>query len=423
MFEMKRKTFSFIQGMFVLTCLVILTSCQHIESFRKTREQKNYQQYLDFFEEVYETMDQHYYKPVPRAKYDQFIEKFNTKIYAQLKEKGKSNDFVRWRSASFLIEHLKSEEDIFSEFYPPKPAQKYKQTALGVRKDLGIDGEVVERGYKVTHVEPRADAYAKGLRNDDIILTIDYQEVTALEENNVKDMLTPLMGTTVTIEYLREEEGRTEKIVVEPKEYFKQTVFMCPTQRPGLYCLEIPKFNRKTAEDFYRHLKLFYDSGDIKGLVLDLRGNPGGPPLAAREMSAFFLTAGEDFVYFKRKNQPKAELDVPKMFDKVHYEGPMVILVNKGSGSASELFSGAMQRRERAIVMGVNTAGQVMLKSMFNFSDGTMALLITGRGYHPDGTVFSFSGVEPDRIIKEENIDLIDYAMKYLYYVNIKGLN
>jgi C-terminal processing protease CtpA/Prc len=104
------------------------------------------------------------------------------------------------------------------------------------------------------------------------------------------------------------------------------------------------------------------------------------------------------------------------------YDGPIVILINKGSGSATELFSGVMQKQRRAVLMGQNSAGQVMLKSMFHFDDESMVLLITARGHYPDGSVFSFGGLNPDRFVQNDEEDkIINYATEYLMYVNIKG--
>jgi len=156
-------------------------------------------------------------------------------------------------------------------------------------------------------------------------------------------------------------------------------------------------------------------------LILDLRGNPGGPPLAAREIASFFLPGGGEFAYFQKRDQPKASLDVPVIPDQYKYDGPMAILVDEGSGSSAELFSGILQRRHRAVLLGKNTAGQVFLKSMFPFEDESMLLLVTARGHHPDGAVFSFSGLTPDRLVEEgESVDLIQTASIYLVVTSNK---
>ncbi|MCA9409064.1 MAG: PDZ domain-containing protein [Candidatus Omnitrophica bacterium] len=380
-----------------------------------------YQQYIDFFEEVFQTMEDNYYQPPNRQVYDRFIEQFNTKIYSQLKASNKSEDFVRWRSAALMIEALKTDEDIFSAFYPPEPAKEYEETVLGVGVDLGLEGTQTEQGFQITMIEPRCDAYQKGLRLNDVIVSINEENITALEQAQVEELLKPMQDTKTLIAFLEAQTQERKEITVETISFFKQMVFPMTIKVPYIYGLEIRRFNRKTAEDIFRFLQFFREQGPMKGLVIDLRGNPGGPPLAAREIASFFLPAGEDFAFFQKKGQPKALLDVPEIPQQYKYDGPIVILVDKKSGSASELFSGVLQRRRRAVLMGENSAGQVMLKSMFHFDDDSMVLLITSRGFHPDGMPFSFNGLTPDRRyddIKEE--DIVDYATKYLVYINAK---
>ncbi len=373
-----------------------------------------YQEYIDFFEKVYQTMDQNYYKEISRDTLLQFVEKFKTTIYPQLKDEGKSNDYIRWRSASYLIQDLKTKEDIFSEFYPPKPAEKYQQAALGQKIDLGIEGKMTLTGFEVKFVEPRSDAYVQGLREKDVIVKIDQRDVLQLEESAVNGLLTPLAGAKVTLGY-NERGSIYKEIQVVSQEYFKQQLFMMPMKIPGIYGLEVQHFNRKTFEDMFRHLKYFHQHGAIQGLILDFRNNPGGPPLAACDIASFFIKPGEDFAYFQRRGDPKSMLTVPGVPPQFYYDGPMVILVNKGSGSSSELFAGVLQNRKRATLMGQNSAGQVMLKSMFSLDDGSMILLVTAQGKHTDGSVFSFEGITPDVCFEENESDkMIEYAEKYL---------
>lgn len=381
-------------------------------------ESKAYQEYVKFFDKVFKTFQDNYYLEPSRDIYKNFLKKFRTKIYAQLASEGKSDDYVRWRSAWYLVDALKSKEDRFSQFYPPKPAEEFKHEALGQRIDLGINGKKVDAGFKVTKIEPRSDPYDKGLREEDILLRIDGKDLRSLSADEIDHILTPLVNTQVTIVYFAHEAKKELSIRVTSQEYFKQTVFFCPSAVPEIVCLEIPKFNRTTGDDLFRFLHLI-QGYHPKGMVLDLRGNPGGPPLAAREISSFFLKNGEEFAHFQRRGLPKDSLDVPVIPEALQFKEPIVILVDENSGSASELFAGVMQFRKRATVMGVNTAGQVLLKSMFPLEDGSMVALVTAPGHFPDGSRFSFSGITPDQIIKDAPKEgLINFAAMYL---TVKG--
>ncbi len=398
----------------IFTTIILICLCSATSAQGEGKDQ-DYQQYLAFFEEVYKTMETNYYLPVRREAFERFIRNFDGKIYKSLRRIGKPDKYIKWRSAAYLIDYLKSPEDSFSAFYPPKPAKEYEQTALGKRVDLGIEGKLEADGYHVTQVEPRADSYLKGLRINDILRKIDQKDVLKLTEKEIRERLNPLEGTQVNLVFLAVAENIEKSIQVTTVEYFKQTVFMVPIPVPGVYCLQIQRFNQKTSEDMLLFIRLILKYGPEASLILDLRGNPGGPPLAAREISSFFLPPKQEFAYFQKRNQPKAILDIPAIPAKYHFDGPMVILVDHDSGSASELFSGVMQRRGRAVIMGTNTAGKVFLKSMFHFDDESMVLLVTGRGYHPDGSVFSFDGVVPNhRVESPSGDDLVILATQYL---------
>ena len=369
-----------------------------------------YKQYTDYFEKVYQTFEDNYYLAPDRKIYDHFIKKFNANIYAQLKGEGKSDDYVRWRSAWYLVDALKSKDDRFTQFYPPKPAVKFQHEALGEKIDLGIEGKKYDIGYLVTRMEPRSDAYDKGLRENDLILQIDGMGVRVMSQDVIDGKLTPLVNTHVKLSYLSDETKERKTIDVVSREYFKQTVFLHPVPVDGVFCLEVPKFDRMTGEDMEHFLRLI-ESQNAKGLVLDLRGNPGGPPLAAMEISGFFLKGGDEFAYFQKRNAPKADLTVPEFDPSEQFAGPIIILVDADTGSAAELFTGIMQFRGRAVVLGVNTAGQILLKSMFPMGDGSSIALVTARTHYPDGSVFGFDGITPNKIINDAPKDgLINLA-------------
>lgn len=404
----------FFRSLYIFIISLVIVALTTYPSLAAKKVAGDYQEYLKYFDQVYKTFEDNYYLPPDRKVYEDFLAKFKAKIYDQLKSEGKSDDYVKWRSAWSLVDVLKSKEDRFSQLYPPKPAEKFKQEALGQSVDLGIIGQKNDAGYLITRMEPRSDAYEKGLRDGDVLIAVDGADIKPLSAQEIEKRLTPLIDTKVALSYLPSGTGQPKTIEVVSKEYFKQLVFLKPVDVPGVFALEIQHFNRATAEDLFRYLQ-FIQQQRPKGLVLDLRGNPGGPPLAAREIASMFLEGGKELVYFQKRGQDKAELDIPSIPEAYKFNAPIVVLVDEQSGSCSELFAGIMQYYKRAVVLGVNTAGQMLLKSMFTMDDGSMVALVVSRGYYPDGTPFSFDGVVPDQIIKDAPKDgLINFAAAYL---------
>jgi len=372
-------------------------------------------QYLDYFEEVYKLMQENYYFEVRRADFERFLKVFDEKIYPSILLERKSNDYVRWRSAAYLVDMLKQPDDLFSRYWPPKPAETFVKEVYGKKVDLGVEGRLIAQGYLIDFIEPRSDAYEKGLRENDLIIRIDGKDVREIGDGALKDALNPLEGAKVLIDYFSGKIGEPGVIEVVSREYFKQGVFIKPTGVPGIYCMDLQKFNQATPEDFARLMGVIAPQSP-KGLIIDLRGNPGGPPLAARAISAFFLPNGEQLVYFEGRTRSKSALDIPVLPPQFNVDWPIAVLVDKGTGSAAELFSGVLQDRKRAIVLGENTAGQVLLKSMYDLSDGSTLALVNARGHFPDGRPFPFDGVHPDEYFPQDQKEgMVGLAAKYLY--------
>ena len=120
-------------------------------------------------------------------------------------------------------------------------------------------------GFLVTRMEPRSDAYDKGLREDDIIMQVNGASVKGMAQEAIESKLTPLINTSVRLSYLSHETKTLKTIDAVSKEYFKQTVFMHPVPVSGVFCLEVPKFDRMTAEDMARFLQ-FINKQNPKGL-------------------------------------------------------------------------------------------------------------------------------------------------------------
>ena len=410
---MKNKRVSLFLGFSFLFLLFVVNLSAKTLPDQNSEEYKTYRSYLDFFEEIYETMEQNYYYPVKREDFERFIDKFDEEIYGKLEQKQLFDEFVNVRSGALVVDFLKTKEDIFSRLYPSQVVDDFKEEVLGKRSDLGIEGQLIDGEYRVSFIEPRSDAYAKGLRENDIVIAIDRTKVSELTQDEIVEKLTPEIDLVVKIVYVNSESQKKKTVSVKAQEYFKQTVFPVMIHIPDVYCFQIQRFNRKTSEDLSRYLLVMNQQGPT-ALVLDLRGNPGGPPLAAREIASFFLTPGDEFAYFQHKGDEKNVLDVPRIPDQYLYRGPIAILIDKESGSASELFSGIMQKQNRALLFGSRTAGQVFLKSMFNLENESMLVLVTARGHFPDGDIFKFEGLIPQFYVDDTGSDLVYFAAGFL---------
>lgn len=368
-----------------------------------------YKPYLKLLKDVYETMDREYYKPVSYLTYKRYVEKYKKSVLSKLKITDRRVDQIAYIGAGLLVENLKAPEDKFSGFMPPKKAEEYSEQVYGYRYGIGIKGQLTEKGFVIQKVEKRSDAYQKGIRENDIIVKINNKDIKSLSLKEINNLLYPPLGELVNLDVFK---PRIKKIIsyrVECKEYFIETIEEIPTHIKGLYCLKIKSFNRKTHEDLKDYIKNFSHKG-IKLLILDLRDNPGGPPLSVYEISGIFLSPGKKLFYYQKKNKPVFGLTSPT--SEVVYKGPLIILINEKSGSASELLAGTLQAYKRATIVGKqHSAGFAFLKSTFKFGDGSMLTLITGDTYLFNDKRISIEGVQPD-IIVPKKYDSLNFVLK-----------
>ena len=354
-----------------------------------------YMPYLEFLEEVYNKMDQYYYKPISKDVYDTYVEKYKRSVLSKIGKHDKKINRIAHIGAGLMVNHLKDrKEDNFTNFIPPKEAKEYAKKVYGYENGIGITGTVTEKGYKITHVQIRSDAYKKGISSEDIVLKINDFDILSLSEEDLNNYLFPPLETIIKLEILSYKEEKTKIYKVVCEEYFKETITNISTNTPRVFCLKIHTFNRKTSDDFKEYIKDFTKK-DIDLLIIDLTDNPGGPPLAVHELSGIFFPPETKLVYYKKREAEKFGLISPE--SNIHYDGKVAILVNKMSGSASEILAGTMKAYKRAIVVGKeSTAGRAFLKSTFNFEDGSMLAMVTGFAYLADGTKFGMEGVSPN---------------------------
>jgi len=365
--------------------------------------------YVDFVTRVYDEMDKSYYKPVSRDVYEAFIKKYRQKYLSGIRYKPDRTGRLAHLGAGLLVNELKDPKDTFTNFIPPKAAAAYAKKIYGYEDGLGISGDMAGEVFLIDTVEARSDAYKEGIRAGNVILAINDTNVKTLTPEQINALLYPPLGSKVklTIAILAKKEVKTYELICE--EYFKETITNIPTGIDDVYYFKINKFNKETAADLKGYIRK-YGPENIKYIVLDVMDNPGGPPLAVREITGIFLPPGEKLFYYKKKNEPEFGLVSPP--SDVRYRGRLIVLVDKKSGSSSELLAGTLKAHRRAMVMGQeSTAGYAFLKGATRFEDGSMLAMITGEAFLFDGTLLGTDGVAPNYAIPASVSDVSQFVL------------
>ena len=403
--------FKLITGALITMTACIIIGIISPRLFKKELP-KHYGPYIEFFEKVYQVMDESYYEPVTKNKYELFLYQFSKRILSQLDPEAKEMiPYIAWRGSHLLVNTLKVPEDTFTKFIPPKPAKEYTKEIYGKKSDIGITGIITPHGYLIQKVEIRSDSYKKGIRPGMIIREIDGKDLRSIDEESLKVLLNPEIDAKVRLVVIFPKEKRIFTVEIVSEEYFKETVFVVPTGIPGICCLNIPKFNKESISDLKRQLRGFQQKENIGHLILDIRGNPGGPPLAIREIAGMFMGPGRQLCYYQKKQKAIFGLISPE--SDFLYGGPISIMVNKKSGSASELLAGVFQAHKRALIFGKeSTAGMAFLKGTHKFEDDSMLAMITGFSFLFNGRPLDLNGVDPDIVIPPGVNDQLKFVLR-----------
>jgi carboxyl-terminal processing protease len=309
-------------------------------------------------------------------------------------EETKSKDLV-YGAIKGMLETL----DPHSAFMPPNIFKEMQEETKGRFEGLGI--EITLKDGILTVVSPieGTPAFRAGVLAGDQIIKIDGEltkNFTLLD--SVKRLRGP-RGTKVTITIMRE--GLTK-----PKDFtLVRDVIPVRSVRHELLeknygYIRLSQFQEKTDDDFEKAMKALEEEskGALKGLVLDLRNNPGGLLDQAVKISDHFIDSGIIVSIDGRKEESKQKW--PAHPDGTLKRYPLVVLVNGGSASAAEIVAGAIQDHGRGILVGTQTFGKGSVQTIFPLKDGSGLRLTTARYFTPSGRSIQAKGIEPDIIVK-----------------------
>jgi carboxyl-terminal processing protease len=291
--------------------------------------------------------------------------------------------------------------DPHTSYMPPEAFQDMQVATSGKFGGLGI--EISIRGGVLTVVSPIEDtpAFNAGIHAGDKIIKIEEESTLDMTLTEAVAMLRGEIGTAVNITVFRE--GLDAPLLVK----IVRDVIKVQSVKKKIYndtvgYIKIRSFAKTTSSDLDRALAYLEGKGITK-LVLDIRNNPGGLLNQAVEVSDRFLDNENLIVYTKGRTEDQ-NMRFTTHDKSKHVKYPMIILVNGGSASASEIVAGALQDLGRAVILGTPTFGKGSVQTIIPLSDGSALRLTTARYFTPSGKIIQENGIVPDIVVERKPV-------------------
>jgi len=311
-------------------------------------------------------------------------------------------------SRSAIEGMLKTLEDPYSSYLDEE--QYALGTSLLEGSFNGIGAYVTVEDGKIVIIAPIADSPADkaGIRAGDVILQIDGESAADMSLAEAIIKIRGQEGTAVKLLILHE--GDTEPVEKE----IVRAAFDIPSIRFEMMeefaYINITDFTERTADELAEAIESLKEA-NAAGIILDLRGNPGGLLDAVVDIASSFLTEGT--VVKIRSNQGE-ETVINVASDKPKTDLPMVVLVDEGSASGSEVLAGALQDHDRAVIAGTTTYGKGSVNALYPLIDGSGLYITTGRWLTPDDRLIEGQGIQPDIPLEFTGDEAVQWALEYL---------
>jgi len=359
----RRALFSII--LFFAVCAVAGTFLQRGVGAQSSQDESQIRDSLKSFTDVYAIVEQNYAEPIQGDRAD-------TAIY------------------DGAIPGMLRVLDPHSNFYDPKAYAKMREDQRGHYYGVGM--VIQQQNNKVYVITPYegTPSFRAGIRPGDIIAAIDGKSTDGMTSDLVAKNLKGPKGTHVQVSVVREGQTKPLSFDLVRDEIPHPSVDLKYEIRPGVGYVHLTQFQETTAQEVNQAVDSF---PDMKGLVLDLRGNPGGLLSQAVEVCDHLLSKGQTIVSQRGRAYPDQN------YTATHGNGgkvfPIVVLVNRNTASAAEIVSGALQDHDRALIVGETTFGKGLVQTVYNLSENTGLALTTYHYYTPSGRLIqsNYSGV------------------------------
>jgi carboxyl-terminal processing protease len=347
----------------VLLCVFVVIGTYQAHQIASAREDVTYEQ-LKIFGSVLDLVQRNYVEEIPPKQL----------IYG-------------------AVQGMLQSLDPHSSFMKPEDYQELQIETKGSFTGIGIEISLKDGILTVVSPIEGTPAYEAGLKANDKILKIDGKTTKNMTLIESVKLLRGAKGTKVTISIYREGWRQLKDITLTRDVIPIQSV-RSRILEDGYGYIRVSNFQDKTISELEKALKELEEGKGLKGLVLDLRNNPGGLLDQAVKVADVFLEKGLVVYTDGRMEEQKMRFEAQKNRHSHNY--PIAVLVNEGSASASEIVAGALQDHKRAIILGVRTFGKGSVQTIIPLEDGSAVRLTTARYYTPNGRSIQAKGIEPD---------------------------
>jgi carboxyl-terminal processing protease len=359
----RRAFFSLI--VFFAVCAVAGTFLQRRVGAQSSQDESQIRDSLKSFTDVYAIVEQNYAEPISGDRAD-------TAIY------------------DGAIPGMLRVLDPHSNFYDPKAYAKMREDQRGHYYGVGM--VIQQQNNKVYVITPYegTPSFRAGIRPGDVIAAIDGKSTDGMTSDVVAKNLKGPKGTHVQVSVVRDGQSKPLTFDLVRDEIPHPSVDLKYEIRPGIGYIHLTQFQETTAQEVNQAIDGF---PNLRGLVLDLRGNPGGLLSQAVEVCDHLLSKGQTIVSQRGRAYPDQN------YTATHGNGgkqfPIVVLVNRNTASAAEIVSGALQDHDRALIVGETTFGKGLVQTVYNLSENTGLALTTYHYYTPSGRLIqrNYSGV------------------------------
>ncbi len=291
-----------------------------------------------------------------------------------------------------------SYDDPYTTFFPPEEAKNFEEAVSGNFGGVGMEVGIREGVLLVIAPLKNTPAYKAGVKAGDKIIKIDDTESYGLSVDKAVKLIRGEKGTTVVLTISRDGKEEPFKVSII-RDFIEIPTVDTELRADGVFVLRLYNFSALSIGLFRQGLREFVESGSNK-LIIDLRNNPGGYLEASVDMASWFLPAGKVIVQEDFGKEREPEVYRSKGYD-IFREGlDMVVLINGGSASASEILAGALNDHGKAILVGEKSFGKGSVQELVKLPNNTSLKVTVARWLTPNGTSISGNGIKPNVEVK-----------------------